>query len=305
MDKMLAELDWLTERGFRATSLPGFVTYPGQPPLFDKYWDPFWARCEERGIPLWVHAGHGERQGELGTALMAIGRQVDAEGGNFQELVNRYITVLFNGKVFESVKPRRAMWQLMMGGVFDRFPRLKLVLNEVYGDWMPVTMRYLDGEFEKHRGELPCKRRPSEYWHSNGITSLSFPRKCEIALRHDIDMTTVAFGRDYPHPEGTWPNTKLWLRDVFSGVPVDEVKAILSGNAIRILGLDRAELDATAKRIGFTVEEITGAGPSPSPELIDHFNKRGQYLQKPEGEERIPEMRVMMREDLWRVGATA
>src|SRR5262249_49398238 len=65
MHEMLGELDWIADRGFRAISCPGFTPYYGLPPLFDKYWDPLWARCQERNITLWMHAAYGEAQGEL------------------------------------------------------------------------------------------------------------------------------------------------------------------------------------------------------------------------------------------------
>jgi predicted TIM-barrel fold metal-dependent hydrolase len=158
MDEMLQELDFIADRGFVGTAIPGYASYHGELPLFDKYWDPFWARCEERGIALWVHAGHGERQGELGKVVHKFHRQVTEEGGDIEELVKRLVKEIFNGQLFSSAKPRRAMWQMMMGGVFDRFPRLKLVMNEVYGDWIPAMLRHLDGAFETHRAALPAKR---------------------------------------------------------------------------------------------------------------------------------------------------
>ncbi len=300
MSDMVAELDWIADRGFRATSMPGFVTYPGEPELFDPYWDPFWARCEERGIALWVHAGHGDIQGATGSAILKMSDKLKPDLSNYQELHDVFIAPMYDGAgVFEAMKPRRAMWQLMMGGVFDRFPKLKLVMNEVYIDWMPGTLRCLDEEFKAHKGELPAKRLPSEYWATNGITSMSFPRKCEVAMRHEVGIDTVTFGRDYPHPEGTWPNTKMWLRDLFTGVPENEVRAILSENAIRALNLDGPALDAIAERVGPTVEEILGAGPAVDPALIAHFDKRGHYLQPAEGEQRFAEIREQFREDAW------
>jgi predicted TIM-barrel fold metal-dependent hydrolase len=300
MKDMLAELDWIADRGFLATSMPGFVTYPGEPELFDPYWDPFWARCEERGIALWVHAGHGDKQGDTGVAMMRVGKQLKPDASNYQELHDLFIAPLFDGAgVFEAMKPRRSMWQLMMGGVFDRFPKLKLVLNEIYIDWMPGTLRCLDEEFKKRRGELPAKRLPSEYWRTNGVTSMSFPRKAEVEMRHEVGIDTVTFGRDYPHPEGTWPNTKHWLRDLFKGVPENEVRAILGENAIRALNLDGAKYDAIAARVGPTVEEILGPGPDVDPKLIAHFDKRGHYLQPAEGEQRFEEIRDQFREDAW------
>jgi predicted TIM-barrel fold metal-dependent hydrolase len=305
MDELVEEVDWIANQGFRATSLPGFTAYAGQPPLFDKYWDPFWARCEEYNLPIWMHAGYGERQGELGRELARVEQQLRAKGGNFEEVANSFFRTLYNGKVFESIKPRRAMWQMMLGGVFDRFPKLKLVPNEIYGDWIPRTLKYLDSVYAQRRTELPSKHKPSEYWRTNCLIGLSFIRKCEVALRHEIGMETIAFGRDYPHPEGTWPNTKPWLRDAFIDVPEHEVRAILGENIIRVLGLDGKELDAIAQKIGFEASEIIGPQSPVAPELIAHFAKRGDYLREPEGDARMGEMSLMMREDLWRLGAAA
>jgi len=300
MKEMVAELDWIADRGFKATSMPGFVTYPGEPELYDPYWDPFWARCEEREISLWVHAGHGDAQGATGNAMLNLYNNLKPDMSNYEELHAQFIAPLSDGAgVFEAMKPRRSMWQLMLGGVFDRFPKLKLVLNEIYIDWMPGTLRCLDEEFKARRGEIPAKRLPSEYWQTNGLTSMSFPRKCEVAMRHEVGLECITFGRDYPHPEGTWPNTKMWLRDLFIGVPENEVRAILSENAIRALNLDGAHLDAIAERIGPTVEEILGPGPAVDPALIAHFDKRGHYLQPAEGEQRFDEIREQFREDAW------
>jgi predicted TIM-barrel fold metal-dependent hydrolase len=304
MNERLAALDWIADRGFKATTLPGFVTYPGEPPLFDKYWDPFWARCEERGITLWMHAGQGERQGELGAIFHRIRRQVEAAGGDADQIAQTLGAEFAKGKVFSSIKPRRAMWQLMMGGVFDRFPKLRLVLSEIYGDWMGGTFQYLDAQYDAHRGDLPAKRKPSEYWSTNGINGLSFIRKCEVAMRHDMGVETVAFGRDYPHQEGTWPNTPVWLRDAFDGVPENEVRAILADNVIRVLNLDGKTLHAWGAEHGMPAD-LVFKGPMPTSELREHFDKRGQYLAPPEGDTRMSEIRGMMEEDLWRAKAVA
>jgi predicted TIM-barrel fold metal-dependent hydrolase len=300
----VAAVDWIANRGFKATTLPGFVTYPGQPPLFDKYWDPFWARVQERGLALWMHAGQGERQGELGAIFHRIRKQVEAAGGDADSVAQTLGAEFAKGKVFASIKPRRAMWQLMMGGVFDRFPKLRLVLSEIYGDWMKDTVGYMDAEYEKHRKDLPAKRKPSEYWRTNGINGLSFIRKCEVEKRHDMGIETVAFGRDYPHQEGTWPNTSLWLRDAFDGVPENEVRAILAENVIRVLDLDKKTLDAWAAKTGMPADLVLN-GPKPSPELLAHFHKRGQYLEPPEGDTRMPEIHAVVEEDLWRAKAVA
>jgi predicted TIM-barrel fold metal-dependent hydrolase len=304
MDEMLAEVDWCKEHGFKSCSMPLFVTYPGQPPLFDRYWDPYWARLEEYGMPVWMHAGQGEGQGELGATMRRVSDAIEKQtGANFEEKVEAVAKEFLIGKVFSSVKPRRAMWQLMASGVFDRFPKLKLVLSEIYGDWMPPLLALLDAEFDKVRGEIPAKRKPSEYWATNGINGLSFIRRCEIALRHEIGVETLGFGRDYPHAEGTWPNTPVWIRDAFKGVPEQEMRDIMGLNAIRILGLDLEEQTALAARYGPSIDDILGEGPEVPASLIEHFNRRGHYSEPPEGESRYGEMKPMLEEDLWRLSA--
>jgi hypothetical protein len=39
----------------------------------------------------------------------------------------------------------RSMWQMMIGGVFERFPTLRYVLVETMCDWIPGTIRFMDG----------------------------------------------------------------------------------------------------------------------------------------------------------------
>jgi predicted TIM-barrel fold metal-dependent hydrolase len=305
MDELLAEVDWAADHGFKAVNVPGFTAYPGQPPLFDRYWDPFWARVQEHDLILWMHAGQGEGQGELGALFQRIGLRVEQEQGDVGKAVDALRNEFFKGKIFSSIKPRRAMWQIMMGGVFDRYPKLRLMLSEIYGDWLGPTFKYLDEQFEQHRGSIAAKRKPSDYFKTNCMNGLSFVRRCEVALRHDLGVEHLAFGRDYPHGEGTWPNTIQWLRDALSGIPRDEALAIMGGNAMRFCKLDRAKLDAIAQRIGPSVDAIFGEHPPLSPELINHFDARAQYLQEPERESRIPEINTAMQEDLWRAKAVA
>jgi hypothetical protein len=197
-----------------------------------------------------------------------------------------------------NVAPRRPMWQLMLGGVFDRHPNLKLVLTEIRLDWIPATLQHLDAVYERHRADLPAKRKPSEYWQTNCLAGASFIHKAEVEMRHDIGVETILFGRDFPHPEGTWPNTKDWLRHAFAGVPEDEVRLMLGENAVRFLRLDRERLAEIARRIGPTIDDITGSGPEIRPELITNFDERGGYLKPAEGGERLSAVDELVREDL-------
>ena len=305
MKSTVADLEWNADHDFAGVYAPGYVTHPDMPPLYDEYWEPFWTTCEERGLAVVVHAGYGWEQGVVFPQLERIVRSVaDAAKSTETEALLAHTeavpddSIEFFHEFSGSVRPRRPMWQLMLGGVFDRHPGLKLVLSEIRADWIPATLRHLDAVYDEHRADLPAARKPSEYWPTNCLASASFIHKAEVAMRHEIGVETVAFGRDYPHPEGTWPNTADWLRDAFAGVPDDEVRLMLGENMIRFLGLERGPLAELASRIGPTIDEVTRSTTPVAPELIDNFGVRGGYLKPAEGGDRLAVVDEILREDL-------
>jgi predicted TIM-barrel fold metal-dependent hydrolase len=83
-----------------------------------------------------------------------------------------------------------------------------------------------------------------------------FFRPTEANLRHEIGIDNMLWGSDYPHYEGSWPNSRAVIRDALHGAPEDEIRAILGENAARVYGFDLAMLDQIAAEVGPTVAEI-------------------------------------------------
>jgi predicted TIM-barrel fold metal-dependent hydrolase len=305
MEAMLRELEWIADHGFAGTYAPRFVPDPAIPPLYDAAWEPFWSRCVERNLPIFVHAGHGVENGPLYAAAKRIDAEMAATDRTDIDWSQRFLDMISEeGDFFADLGSRRPLWQLMLGGVFDRHPGLKLVVTEERGDWLPATLRHLDEVAERQRDELRMERRPSEYWQTNCLVSLSFIHKAEVAMRDEIGLDTITFGRDYPHEESTWPNTRAWLRDAFSGVPEVELRKMLGDNAIGFFGLDRAKLSEIARRIGPSVHDFEGPAPELHPIVLAHMDGRGGYLKPAEGDQRMAGMDQLMKEDLAGVGAT-
>jgi hypothetical protein len=113
----------------------------------------------------------------------------------------------------------------------------------------------------------------------------------------------MGFGRDYPHAEGTWPNTSDYLRDLFAGVPEYDVRKILGGNAVRFFGIDTAEVGRMAELVGPTVDQLTGGLEDVPRALIEHFNVRSGYLKPAEGDARLAEVDELLRADVERITA--
>ncbi|MEH6571419.1 MAG: amidohydrolase family protein, partial [Halioglobus sp.] len=74
-----------------------------------------------------------------------------------------------------------------------------------------------------------------------------------------IGLDKLMWGSDYPHMEGTWPNTMDKLRESFSDVPEDEIRALLGLTAAGVFSFDMNILMPVAERVGPFVSDITGA----------------------------------------------
>lgn len=303
-EAVLAEADYMADQGFVGAFTPGYCALPTQIPVFEADWDPVFAAYAERNLTLITHAGYGMPQGFMHSEVETAAAEVKAEGGGSPELVIKLLTTVFNDSgVFADLRSRQGMWRFMLGGVFDRHPQLRMMITEVRADWIPATLALLDRVWENNRDRLPAKRRPSEYWGVNCIAGLSFMNRAELAMRHEIGVGSMAFGRDYPHAEGTWPNTVEYLSDIFRDVPEAEVRAILGENLIGFLGLDRAHLVTVAERIGAPSYRQIADGPGMSPELKAHLDSRCGYSNPQEGDRRIAEVMPMLERDIPRLVA--
>ena len=189
VDKAVAELTRSSDAGLRGVNFP--VIQAGIPGYNLPEWEPFWSLCEERGLPLVTHVGAG------GTV------DGSTPGGLLIEIVE--VTGWLS---------RRAIWWLMLSGVFERHPGLKLVLTETPGNWWPATVQELESVWDlrvsdpssPYRSLVP--RRPAEYMANNVYVAATGTSAYEAqqAVEHGI-VPNVMWGSDYPHVEGTFVST--------------------------------------------------------------------------------------------------
>ncbi|HLG92349.1 MAG TPA: amidohydrolase family protein, partial [Acidimicrobiales bacterium] len=134
--------------------------------------------------------------------------------------------------------------------------------------WAPDLLWTMDIAYEREHaskklGEqltASLSMRPSEYFDRNCWIGASNTRRRELARRHEIGVGNIMWGNDFPHPEGTWPKTRKWLREAFSDIPVDDTRRILGLNAAECYGFDLGTLGPLAERIGPSPEELGQVG---------------------------------------------
>ncbi|MEA3300897.1 MAG: amidohydrolase family protein [Pseudomonadota bacterium] len=283
MNAAVRELRWVADHGFVSVGVPGVVADSALPPLYDAHFDPFWAACQELGLVPSIHAGWGLEQGLFFrfADMMTGGQSIEqaARDGKFLAMGEELKKSRRSPNAL-GMQPRRAMWQLMLGGVFDRFPGLKLALTEIRAEWIPATLAYLDASVAE--SGVRIAHSPGEYFRRNCYVTPSSPKIEEIAMRHDIGVDRFIFGTDYPHPEGTWPNTREWLKTIFTGVEESEARMILGENAIDCYNLDRGKLLAIAERIGPLPDQILIRDYQPDAAMIADFDRRANFKVPPE-----------------------
>ena len=152
---------------------------------------------------------------------------------------------------------------MILGGVFARYPGLKLVLTEQWMDWAPRSCPTWTGSSTAPPAPRSARRSPkppSEYFRQNCYIGASFMSNGEAKLGVEHDLTgNVMWGDDYPHAEGTWPDTREAMRFTFSDVDPKYTRQFLGDTAIDLYGLDRDKLQEIADRIGPTVTDLSSA----------------------------------------------
>ncbi|MCY3889512.1 MAG: amidohydrolase family protein [bacterium] len=193
----------------------------GDNPLYNHpRYDPVWAACADEGLPVHTHSGwtpnYGDFTGSLGIFLTEI-----------------------------SWYAHRPFWLLMWSGAFERHPGLRMVMNEQGATWAPATLDELDHfyelrMFDQLRRDLPLK--PSEYFRRQVFLGAGFTDADEVGVVDRLGADHLMWGSDYPHIEGTWPNSQEMLGQQLAGRSDHEVARLVGGNAADLYGFDQDAL---------------------------------------------------------------
>ena len=154
----------------------------------------------------------------------------------------------------------------MLSGIFHRFPKLKYIVTESGCAWVPETLERLDaawsristgavGEFQ-FAENVTTPEPPSFYAKRNCYYGASSASPVEIRDRDVIGTERILWGSDYPHYEGTYPNTRLALRHTFNDISEDDIRAMLGLNAAELYGFDLEALKPIAAKCGPTYDEL-------------------------------------------------
>jgi uncharacterized protein len=134
---------------------------------------------------------------------------------------------------------------LAFGGIFEKFPGLKVSFLESGGGWVPFWLDRLDTHFEKLGWLIPeCKQKPSEYFKRQCLIQVEADERTLPMLVELVGQDCVVWGSDYPHFDCNWLGAVKAMRETGLTMPVQN--KILGETAARAFNLSPVKRYAAA-----------------------------------------------------------
>jgi predicted TIM-barrel fold metal-dependent hydrolase len=226
----VGEIERAVGNGHRGINFCNSPDAYGQPPLWDRHWDPIWATTRDVGVTVNFHIGGG-RIGEQLALPTDMG---------FRANFSRTSSMLFT----ENLK---CMADLIHGGVCHRFPDVNFVSVESGVAMIPGALEAFDwqwrngGVAEEHP---EYDLLPSEYFRRQIYGCFWYERAAALpALLAYPD--NMLFESDFPHPTCQHPGPRTpavepstYAEEALGSLPEEVLRKVLVGNAAALYGVE-------------------------------------------------------------------
>jgi predicted TIM-barrel fold metal-dependent hydrolase len=217
------EVEWCLSRGARMLHLrPSPVpTESGYRSPGDAIFDPVWARIDEARVPVAMHLGDSGYQ------------RWNARWGEAEEFEPFSPQPMDLGSMVSGTRAiHDTVAKLIMDGVLNRFPNVRLVSVENGSDWLMI----LEKRLRKKANQSPhlFSEHPTDTIRARVFTT-PYAEDDIPALAERIGADNVLFGSDWPHGEGLADPSSF--RNLLRGLPESDVDRIMRGNLVGLIGL--------------------------------------------------------------------
>ncbi|NQX87572.1 MAG: amidohydrolase [Halioglobus sp.] len=244
IDDAIEDVQWIARNELRGGVLLPLPS-PSEThlkPLNHPDYDRLWAALQDANLVMNQHSGQGSPTYEGGQGSKAL----------WAMEMSFFI--------------QRGYTHLIMGGVFERFPKLRYILTESGSAWAPKLMKQMDamylawkagyiGEIDTSKDVAPPEL-PSFYAKRNCWYGASFPSIADVKGRDTVGVDKVLWGSDYPHHEGCYPYSRENMRFAFSDIDEKEVRMMLGENAAALYGFDLEALKPLAEEVNILPADV-------------------------------------------------
>ncbi len=210
----------------KALGLRG-VMMPGDPAIEDydsEIYNPVWEAAIELGLPLSFH-------------ILTTRSDAPVRGPR----INSFLSIIRGNQDI--------MGTLIFGGVFERYPALRVVCVEADAGWVPHYMYRMDHAYKRHRNWLApgveLSRLPSEYFSEHIYTTFQ-DDWVAFRMANDMNWRRLMWANDFPHSDSTWPWSQAMLEEQTKHLSAEQTRAILCDNVADLYHIDLDTLGANA-----------------------------------------------------------
>jgi predicted TIM-barrel fold metal-dependent hydrolase len=131
-----------------------------------------------------------------------------------------------------------AMGSMIVGGVLERFPGLKVAFLEGNCGWLPWWLHRLDDQWQKYGGgeTIRLNALPSEYFKRQCFIGTDVDEELLHTVIDEIGDDNIVVSTDYPHADGAYPHAVETLL-ALEGVSDASKRKILATNCERLYKL--------------------------------------------------------------------
>jgi len=202
----------------KALGLRG-VMMPGNPALEDydaEIYNPVWEAAIELELPLSFH-------------ILTSRNDAPVRGPR----INSFLSIIRGNQDI--------MGTLIFGGVFARFPALRVVCVEADAGWVPHYMYRMDHAYKRHRNWLApgvaLERLPSEYFAEHVYTTFQ-DDWVAFKMANEMNWRRLMWASDFPHSDSTWPLSQRVIAEQTGHLTAEQKRAILCGNVAALYGIN-------------------------------------------------------------------
>lgn len=223
VEKAVEELERGAKLGMRGVNITSDShDYPGLPPLSDAHWEPLFRACIAHDLPVNFHIGGSDSA----TKWFAEGSW---PGLDADQKLTMGGALLIAGNM-------RVMGNILMSGMLDRYPGLKMVSVESGVGWIPYLLESLDYLSAENR--VPHSRSMKQVFKEHFYACTFFERDSLLATVRQLGADNIMFETDFPHPACLYPDALEYLADVIAELASEERFKIFSGNAAKLYNID-------------------------------------------------------------------
>jgi predicted TIM-barrel fold metal-dependent hydrolase len=210
----VAELQRIAGNGLKGAMI--WAEAPEERPYSHPAYEPFWAAAQDLDMKLALHS------------LTSRKKSFDADPAN---VVCRSVVL------YQEVA--RTITEVILHGVLERFPRLKIVSAENEIAWLPFHLWRMDQLYQKLRDLSPVKLQmvPSEYFKRQIFATFIEDPLFGATIPY-IGSGNIMWSSDFPHLASTWPHSHKLIDENMNEVSPDDRRRIVYDNAAALYGID-------------------------------------------------------------------